>query len=80
MELRDTTPKIAALSIHGNPTSIEIIGAPDTTYHCLHPADLANFAAIPTIPGTIRTGSSGRTTFTVENSGAKDFYFIEESP
>ena len=80
VRLRDTSPKISSLSVGESNTTFTVSGGPDSFYILNHSIDLNTFTRVLTSPAIIKTDSNGTTAFTVETSGDKGFFILEQTP
>ncbi|MCH7226606.1 beta strand repeat-containing protein [Haloferula sp. A504] len=68
---------IESFSRTGTTATIVIKGAPNTDYVCKSSTDLSGFG---TTEGTETTDGSGNATFTVDATGTRKFYIVEDAP
>ena len=75
-------PVITSITVIGEVATLTIRGAALTTYTCNSSTDLGSFDPITTTPAVVTTSDNldgtGDATFTVDASGLRKFYAVEE--
>ena len=70
--------EVTSFTVNGGSATISIKGAPNTAYTCKSSTSLSGFTAITPTSGSATTDECGDATFTVDATGPKRFYRIEE--